>query len=562
MANQTKPRLLLQSFIAGCLILLVAPVLGWTAEAEKIVVHTDQVVHPDFRGVGFHASWPLHTTTREHFEQVLAKRWRELDPKFARVTHSWAKGQPGVSDPKLQEELAERLNFMKRDTATEVYLTTMGPGSAPAGPERDTYASTVVSDLEYLLHSGATNVKYYCFTNELSLKDWADMRNDLPLFRDYQQRIYNELQRRHVDVKLLATDASPVRYWNTLEWAAENMDDITGVYGGHHYLETDDPADMNFYSWFQGRCAWASALARKKGKNFILGEFGSRQYFDKKYGYRWDTCLHYGTPREPMAALQVAEAALAPINGGVYAMGYWTFTDYPEWSGEPYINQWGVFKWATNGSETRAPYYSYGLLTKFLGGPATVFRVETADPKLRVAAIRHNDRNTWSIAVINRNLEPVRIALHLDGAPVSADFRKYVYDPANVPKTEDGDLQEPAGKVAVRQGELDDTVGSNQMALYTTRYDDEPPAPVKGLKVAGMEDARRLTWEANTESDLCYYRIFHNHARIGSTIAAEFEDTGPDRFKPGEYEVVAVDQSGNASPPSTAKAPPRRSEAD
>ena len=558
MVSQTKPRVLYQLFIAGWLGLLAVPVLGWSAEAEKIVVHTDQVVHPEFRGVGFHASWPLHTTTREHFEQVLGKRWRELAPKFARVTHSWAKGQPGVTDPRLQEVLAERLNFMRRDTATEVYLTTMGPGSAPAGPERDTYASTVVSDLEYLLHSGATNVKYYCFTNELSLKDWADMKDDLPTFRDYQQRIYNELHRRHVDVKLLATDASPVRYWNTEEWAAENMDDITGVYGGHHYLETDDPADMNFYSWFQGRCAWASALARKKGKNFILGEFGSRQYFDKKYGYRWDTCLHYGTPREPMAALQVAEAALAAINGGVYAMGYWTFTDYPEWSDEPYINQWGVFKWATNGSETRAPYYSYGLLTKFFGGPATVFRVEIPDPKLRVAAIRHNDRNTWSIAVINRNLEPAKIALRLDGAPVSADFRKYVYDPANVPKTEDGDLQEPAGKVAVREGQFEDTVGPNQLALYTTRYDDQPPAPVKGLKVAGMEDARRLTWEADREPDLCYYRIFHNHARIGSTITEEFEDTGPDRFKPGEYEVVAVDQSGNASPPSAAKAPARR----
>jgi hypothetical protein len=399
-------------------------------------------------------------------------------------------------------------------------------------------------------------VKYYCFTNELSVREWADLRNDLPTFRDYQQRIHDELQRRSLDVQLLATDASPVRYWNTLEWAAENMDDITGVYGGHHYVETDDPADLNFYSWFLGRCTWAASLARKKNKNFILGEFGSRQYFDKKYGYRWDTCLHYGTPREPMAALQVAEAALAAINGGVYAMGYWTFTDYPEWSGEPYINQWGVFKWATNGSETRAPYYSYGLLTKFFGGPATVFRVESRDPKLHVAAVRHHDGDTWSIAVINRNPEPVKIALRLEGAPLAADFRKYVYDPASVPKTEDGDLQQAAGKVAMRQGELQDTVGSNQLALYTTRYDDVPPAPVKGLKVSPMEDGRRIVWEANGEPDLCYYRVFHNRVRIGSTITTEFADTGPERSQPGEYEVVAVDQSGNASEPRAQKPPP------
>jgi hypothetical protein len=535
-------------------MVFVLPAGARPADDGTIVVHTDQVVQPRFAGVGFHTSW--HPTTREHFEQVLGKRWRELSPRFARVTHSWAQGQPGVSDPKALEALARYLTFMKRDTATEVYLTTMGPGDAPAGPERDTYASTVVSDLEYLISNGATNVKYYCFTNELSLKEWADMRKDLPMFRDYQQRIYNELRRRNLDVKLLATDASPVVYWNTLEWAAENMDDITGVYGAHHYLETDDPADMNFYSWFLGRCSWAAELARKKGKNFILGEFGSRQYFDKKYGYRWDTCLHYGTPREPMAALQVAEAALAAINGGVYAMGYWTFTDYPEWSDEPYINQWGVFKWATNGSETRAPYYSYGLLTKFFGGPATVFRVEARDPKLRVAAMRHQDRDTWSIAVVNRNSGPVKLALRLEGAPLAADFRKYVYDPANVPKTEDGDLQEPAGKVVMRQGEFEDTVGPDQLALYTTRYDDVPPAPVKGLKVIPMEDARRVVWEANSEPDLCYYRVFHNRVRIGSTITTEFADTGPERLQPWEYEVVAVDQSGNASEPRAQKPPP------
>jgi hypothetical protein len=83
-----------------------------------------------------------------------------------------------------------------------------------------------------------------------------------------------------------------------------------------------------------------------------------------------------------------------------------------------------------------------------------------------------------------------------------------------------------------------------------------PPTPVKGLKVIPMEDARRLVWEANSEPDLCYYRVFHNRVRIGSTITTEFVDTGPERLKPWEYEVVAVDQSGNASEPRAQKPPP------
>jgi hypothetical protein len=51
----------------------------------------------------------------------------------------------------------------------------------------------------------------------------------------------------------------------------------------------------------------------------------------------WNSLEAFGTPMEPQAGLQTAEAALAAINAGAV---------------------------------TRAPYYRYGLLTKFLRGPA------------------------------------------------------------------------------------------------------------------------------------------------------------------------------------------------
>jgi hypothetical protein len=519
------------------------------SEPIEITVRTDSVVHDRFGGVGFHASFPLHWTTQEHFDQVLGKRWRELRPSFARVTHSWTKGQFGTSDPEVLAKLVDRLNFMKDSTQTEIYLTTMGVRPVPAGQQRRAYAEAVANDLEHLIQHGVTNLKYFCVTNELSLSKWAEMKDDLPTFRDYHQEIYNALKRRNLDVKLLATDASPIRYWGTLEWAAENMDGITGVYGGHHYLETDDPADMHFYSWFLEKCKWGSALARSKGKDFILGEFGSRQYHDRKHGVRWDTCLHYGTPQEPMAALQVAEATLGAINGGVYSMAYWTFTDYPDAPNVERINQWGVFKWLTNGSVPRAPYYSYGLLTKFFRGPATVYQVDASDPNIRVAAAQNNSDGTWSIAVINRNPQPSAFTLKIAGKPVNATFRKYLYDPANVPQTEDGDLQEPSGKLPVSNGVLHDTAGANTMTVYTTGYDDTAPGRVQGLQVEQAQNAKRLTWQPNSEPDLCYYRIFHNGQRIGSTIATEFLDAGPTRSKPGAYKVVAVDYSGNPSEP-------------
>lgn len=247
---------------------------------------------------------------------------------------------------------------------------------------------------------------------------------------------------------------------------------------------------------------------------------------------------------------------MAAINAGVYALSYWTFTDYPDQKGENWINQWGVFKWLTNDGATRAPYYSFGLLTKFFRGPATVYQVKTEEEKLRVLAIQHDQDKTWSIAIINRDSRDVPVKLLLPETTQAAVFRKYVYDPKHVPVTEDGDLQEPSAKGTLHNGVLADTLQAESLAVYTTAYDDTPPAPVRGLEVTRIRDTRspgasagasRLRWTPNTEPDLCYYRIYHRGVRIGSTVVTEFIDAGPGNDHSDGYSIVAVDRSANAS---------------
>jgi hypothetical protein len=521
-----------------------------TALAQKPVqvTVTRQVVHPKFGGVGFHADFSLPSSTPEHFEQVLAKRWSELQPSFARVSHWWKEDRPGIRDVKGLQALAKQLVFMKESANTEIYFTTMGLGPVRQGKPRLKYVKAVVDDLEYLWKQGATNLKTFCVTNELSASDWADLTKDLPTFRNYHQLLFEELKKRNLPIRLLATDASPIENWNTLEWAAKNMDEITGVYGGHHYINDQGLDDLGFYGWFKDKCGWAAGLAKAKGKDFILGEFGPAQYFDKKHGLRWDTCLYYETPQEPLAGIQLAEAALAAVNAGVYGMGYWTFTDFPdhpEWRG---INQWGLFKWLTNSSVPRAPYFAYGLLTKFFRGPAIVYAVRTADEQLRVAAIEQENK-TWSIAIVNRNPEQTPVHLSMPEGVPAASFRKYVYDPKHLPLTEDGDLQGPSGKVSLEKGTLADSLAGGTLTVYTTAYDETPPAPVRGLQVSKLSDSQQLTWLPSTETDLCYYRIYHNNLRVGSTIATSFADAGPTQGRSGNYTVIAVDRSGNASQP-------------
>lgn len=518
---------------------------------------TPTPVRKGFGGVGFHAQMALESGTQDFQDQVLAKRWRELSPRFARIFHTWAAGQPGRRDPKVLDALARQMVMMKEAAGTEIYLTTGDLKDTSSDEGLRSYASAVADDLQYLQNAGASNLKWYCCTNELSLVEWADMHHDLPRYRSYHAAIADEIKRRSLGIKLLATDASPVEYWGTIKWASENMDDITGIYGGHHYINEHAPDNLEFYPWFLGRCQWAVGLAQARGKDFILGEFGPAQYFDLKYGIRWDACKYFDTPLEGLAGLQLAEAALAAINAGVYAMGYWTFNDYPDRPEEHGINHWGVFKWLTNGATPRAPYYSYGLLTKFFRGPGTVFQVQGGEDLIRVAALQHDDGNTWSIAVLNRQPQAARVSIRLGDLKSSAAFRKYVYDPRHVPVTEDGDLQEPEGKVTPDGGKLADAVEGGTLAIYTTAFDDAPPAAVTGLEVKRIQDTRlsgatasanRLRWTPSAEPDLCYYRIYHDGVRIGSTAVTEYIDSGPTQHQKGPYAVVAVDRSGNPGP--------------
>ncbi len=540
-------KVLKQLTVAG---LALAGVAALGQAPVKIAVSSD-LVRENFRGVGFHGQLFLESSPPEYWDQVIAKRWRELNPAFARVFHNWARGNRGVRDEQALGFLAREIVFMKESAGTEVYLTTGAPKDVPAGEGRAAYASAVADEIEFILKKGGTNLKFYGSSNELTLRSWGDLNRDLPTYRDYHRHIYAEFRKRNLPVKLLATDASPVSYWNSLQWAADNMDDITDVYGGHHYATRQPADDLEFYSWFLERCAWAVGLAKSKNKDFILGEFGPGQYQETRWGRRWDTPEAFGTPMEAQAGLQTAEAALAAVNAGSYAMGYWTFTDYPDRPGQG-INQWGLFKSMAAGAVTRSPYYCYGLLTKFFRGPASVHRVTSDGPKIHAAAIQRDSDKAWSVAVINREMHPVAVTIALPADPTRT-FRKYLYDTAHVPVTEDGDLQDPSGKVPVRNRELNDTVPGNSLALYTTAYDDEPPAPVQGLEVKPVDasftprDAKRLTWKANAEADLCYYRIYHNNVRVGSTVGTEYVVTGPERWRSGPYTVVAVDTSGNAS---------------
>jgi len=483
-----------------------------------------------------------------------------LNPSFARVNDSPA------WDHQEMDETFRYLEMMK-NTNTEIYLTSFGVQSIHNYPSEADYVKKEVDNIEYLKRDmGFKNIQYYCMTNELSLDFWASMvKNDeLDKFKRIHQLFYDEFNRRGLDIKLLATDASPFQYWPTIEWAANNMDDITGIYGGHHYINSYDLDDLTFYSFFLKKMKWGADLAKSRNKKFVMGEFGPKQgsfFIDSVY---YDGMIYNNISLDPYVGIQLSEAILAQINGGIYASCYWTFCDIP---GIPpnkefgyRVNKWGVFKWYFDDYTTKPNYYAIGLLTKFFRGPAEVYQVIPSDTLLRVAAIKNLETGSHSIAIVNRHHTPKYIRLKMTGTTDEKPFRKYIYNPEDVPFNYFGDLQEYSEKLALDDGQLMDSIPGYSLIVYTTSYDDNPPDPVQGLEVKRKEvdqrEAEVLTWEPNPEEDLCYYRIYRSvdenveiipRNEIGTTVSTEYVDKRIRSLPQFHYRIIAVDKSGNAS---------------
>ncbi len=382
----------------------------------------------------------------------------------------------------------------------------------------------------------------------------------LNISKSVQKLFYDEFRARNLGISLLATDASPIEYWPTIKWATENMDSITGIYGGHHYINNYDLFDNSFYPFFLEKMKWGASMAAAKHKRFIVGEFGAKQNSNIIDSVMHDACIYNNTPLEKYLGIQVGEAVIAMINAGIYACGYWTFSDFPSSYNTHYINKWGLFRWEVDNYTTKPSYYCIGLLTKFFRGPSEAYEVISPDSLLRIAAIRNLGTGSFSIAVINRNDGPRILNLKTAAPSNGKAFRKYLYDPADVPFNYFGDLQSYTRKISVVNGALSDTLPSQSLAVYTTAYDEDPPASVAGVKWERKElDGREravLEWQPNTEKDLCYYRIYRSEKpdveispvrQIASTISNMYIDMSVHNMPEYYYRVIAVDQSGNCS---------------
>ena len=517
-----------------------------------------------FGGAGFHnnEAMLMPVIEKEHFNQVLCKCYREIAPGFMRTFggyDDWTK--------EAMDSFADYYEQMQKVTDTPIYLAAAKGKVHFSEEAMREYADNVAKNLAYLYHEkGVRHLRYYCFSNEMSRGGWGDLMHDLPLFKQYHELLFAAFQKYNLPVGLLATDASEYENWKTVDWAMENMPLITEDYCVHIYEREHDLHDLSWYGFFYDKCAEiVSKAIRGDGKRVILGEFGIQKgttgHLTFNGGVVIDVNRYFEDEAEcAYSALMLTEMCFAAINAGMFALAYWSYTDYPDpyscaysnnggyaekWGrAERFIsgttdvkyNKWGLLRWDENGDHTaRAPYWCLAWICKLFKKNAKVLALASDDDLLRMSGVRTREGCT-TVGIVNRHTNPTDITLDaalFDGKPV----RVYEYDPQNVPFNRFADLQAPSATLDTHGETVTYTMPPESVIFITSDY-IEKNEPVEAENVR-REDGF-LLWDAVNDPNHCYYRVYLDGEQIASTVATSLPAESD-----GTYRVLSVDISGN-----------------
>jgi len=523
-----------------------------------------------FAGVGFHNSEATMTALMSSSfknERVL-KTFREISPTFSRVFAGYANWTKEAMDA-----FADYYDETFRNSGTLLYLV---PGRMPYITEDfdiDDYCERVAVNLEYLIKErNCTKIRYYCVTNELSVGNtYAYLSNHLDLFKTLHEKLYLAFRRHDLDIGLMATDCSGVEKFNQVQWAADNIDEITETYCVHLYSHKT-PGDLDSYQYYVDAFHPLVVIANSKEKRVALGEFGQGMSgAPKHYPMGNDRCLAENAPElEALHAIGICEEAMAAINVGFLSAVLWTLFDYPD----PFIrengdtpeekarydacrfsghglsfryNKWGLVRWSDFDKDysARAGLYTMGYMAKLFRKGTRVFPCSWDDQHLRCCSVV-DDNGNISVAIINWSDEAQEIGLEFEGVKPPKTFRKYEYCANNVPHNKFNDLQPCSGTVDLTEGAGRVALREKSVTFLTTDYVDRTPSAIQDLAVSdGL-----LTWKKCEDAEHRYYRVYASDEKefpicyenqIASTVAESYR---PDRSY-AHYAVVSVDAYGN-----------------
>eukprot|EP00039_Didymoeca_costata_P000742 m.47112 g.47112 ORF g.47112 m.47112 type:complete len:556 (-) comp10448_c0_seq2:97-1764(-) len=513
-----------------------------------------------FLGIGFDLLANLKdnniTRSSAFFNEVYGKRLLEVRPGFVRM-------DPEVNRGDDVGGLNATLYILNRSN-TSIYFTTFAPPYINYTKNFEglqNYGMRVGQTLKQRL-AVAPTARYYCWTNELSLClpwdcNWGSLVREkrFDIWQAYHEAMYKGLVAAGIEnqIGLLATDASPTYNWVTMNWAMSAVDNITAVYGGHHYPNNFSAKSNGLYKFWLGQVnGMAGRVQEATGKKFLIGETGGPQWTNthtnkSRYGCDiWDGCAWFDTPEEPYGALQLVEQAIGAINGNAISMGWWTFFSQYIEPGVQYAkcNDWGTSRWNGTDTRPRMHYAVTGLVSRYFHGPACKVEVTTDNELIRVATIGSMADSWWSTAVVSRDNATTTMNMTI---PIqsSKPIRVYSYS-VDLPLVSNdfGDLP-PASKVmnVSEEHELSVQLPPFSITIFTTNYNIATVPQVGDVQVSRINATLvSVHWTAIPDPTIFYYRVYLNGTQIRSTMNDNINATSSIEET---FSVRAVDMWGN-----------------
>lgn len=538
-------------------------------------MYTIQITKPKqrwlFGGVGFHNSEATMTALMSpRFQnEVVLKTFREISPTFSRVYAGFADWTQEAMDA-----FADYYDKTFRQAGTLLYVV---PGRMPMFMDdfdMEEYCEQCALKLEYLIKvRKCTKIRYYCVTNELSVGNtYAYLAKRLDLFKQLHECLYKAFRRHGLDVGLIATDCSGTENFGQIQWAADNMDEITDAYCTHLYVTKYAPGDPAVYNYLTEAFTPVLHQSHLKQKRFILGEYGFSDVSDRGITpMKNDTAYAFYRPeKEADNAIALCEMAMAAINLGTFATVMWTMLDYPDpflredgdtpeekarhdaalfsGAGVDYrYNKWGMIRWCDDELDysSRASLYTMGYMAKLFKKGSRVLSCHCGeDPALRCCAVTNAD-GSLSIAVINWEAQEKALALQIEHN-THQPFRVYECTADHVPYNPFNDLQPHTCLKSMESGKVMLTLSPRSITFLTTDYTERIPSKIRNIRKEGT----LLRWSKCDDPEHCYYRVYADRTpdftpgpenQIASTVAEFTQIPDPSLF----CKVLSVDHSGN-----------------
>jgi hypothetical protein len=376
---------------------------SWHAMGPEAYWYKDlspEKVNRNSRGSGWGGNPPIAYT--EAWEDLLHHaRWLGLD--FIRVEIDMRMYEPerGKFDwHNDQMQTLDRILDYCQKNDVDVFFTQMwadvewnafeGAGRLQSAPRSvDDFAQGLATLMDHLINTEHfTCIRWLCIVNEPGFGwSWWQGADGQPIsLMPALHAVRAELDKRNISVGLSAPDWSDMGQ-NTPEF--DFNDKCVAAFDAHNYAYFPNTALQKL---------WADR-AHARGIPFFQSEFGDWAGDDPF------TNRSTVTPKSYSNQLVNAEKVLGGINVGVDGFNRWSYTNRGDLDGQWQLvrtfdtNTWQYLKRVV---PEPVPYYSYGILTRFMAKHSAVLQTENNNPDLVVAATQ-SPKGNLTVYVLNKS---------------------------------------------------------------------------------------------------------------------------------------------------------------